>query len=109
MVNNDDDDRERAEQIEAGLAFAISKARIDFYFATVRLRRDGHQSYFGNRAKNLSVICASDEKPLIDTAGDHTRLACWFRRLAETRSQKLAISTARWLGPGQERAALRVR
>jgi hypothetical protein len=34
----------------------------------VRLRRDGHQSYFGNRAENLSVICASDEKPLIDTA-----------------------------------------
>src|SRR4029077_6661669 len=64
MVNNDDDDRERAEKIEAGLAFAIPKARIDFYFATERLRRDGHQPYFGNRAKNLSVICASDEKNL---------------------------------------------
>jgi hypothetical protein len=30
VVNNDYDDRKRAEQIEAGLAFAISKARIDF-------------------------------------------------------------------------------
>jgi hypothetical protein len=109
MVNNDDDDRERAEKIEAGLAFAIPKARIDFYFATVRLRRDGHQSYFGNRAKNLSVICASDEKTLMDTDGDQTRLACWFLRLAETRSQKSAISTARSIQFGQERAALRVR
>jgi hypothetical protein len=72
MVNNDDDDRERAEKIEAGLAFAIPKARIDFYFATVRLRREGHQSYFGNRAKNLSVICASDEKTLMDSGGDQS-------------------------------------
>src|SRR6476620_3393141 len=71
MVNNDDDDRERAEKIEAGLAFAISKARIDFYFATVRLRRDGHQSYFGNRAKNLSVICASEEKSFAGYPGAH--------------------------------------
>ena len=31
----------------------------------------------------------------MDTGGDHTRLACWFRRLAETRSEKSAISTAR--------------
>jgi hypothetical protein len=64
VVNNNDDDGKRAEKIEAGLAFAISKARIDFHFATVRLRRNAHQSYFGNRAKNLSVICASDEKKL---------------------------------------------
>ena len=35
VVNNDYDDGKRAEKIEAGLAFAISKARIDFYFATV--------------------------------------------------------------------------
>jgi peptidoglycan hydrolase-like protein with peptidoglycan-binding domain len=95
MVNNDDDDRERAEKIESGLAFAIPKARIDFYFATVRFRRDGHRSYFGNWAKNLSVICASDEKALMDIGGDHTRLAFWFRRPAETGSQKPAISTAR--------------
>ena len=62
MVNNDEDDRERAEQIEAGLAFAILKTRIDFHFATVRLRRNAHQSYFGIRAENLSVICTSDKK-----------------------------------------------
>jgi hypothetical protein len=78
MVSNDDNDRERAEKIEAGLAFAIPKARIDFYFATVRLRRDGHQSYFGNRAENLSVICASDEKALLDTPGEQSP-----RRLGE--------------------------
>jgi hypothetical protein len=29
VVNDDDDDRERAEKIEAGLAFATLKARID--------------------------------------------------------------------------------
>jgi hypothetical protein len=109
VINDDDDDGERTQKIEAGLAFAISKARIDFHFATVRLRPNAHQSYFGNWAENLSVICTSDEKALLDTPGEHTRLACWFRRLAETRCQKLAISTARWLGPGQERAALRVR
>ena len=30
MINDHNDDRERAEKIEAGLAFAILKARIDF-------------------------------------------------------------------------------
>ena len=102
VVNNNDDDGKRAEKIETGLAFAISKARIDFHFATVRLRRNAHQSYFGNRAKNLSVICTSHEKNF-----DEYR---WrFRRLAETRSQKSAISTARSIQFGQERAVLRVR
>jgi hypothetical protein len=33
VVNNDNDDGERAEEIETGLAFAISKARIDCGFA----------------------------------------------------------------------------
>src|SRR4029077_12303339 len=70
MVNNDDDDRERAKKIEAGLAFAILKARIDFHFATARLPPNAHESYFGNRAENLSVICASDEKILMDIGGD---------------------------------------
>jgi hypothetical protein len=67
VVNNDDDDGKRAEKIEPGLAFAILKARIDSHFATGRLRLNAHQSYFGNRAKNLSVICAIEEKALLDT------------------------------------------
>jgi hypothetical protein len=29
VINNDDDDGQRTEKIETGLAFAISKARID--------------------------------------------------------------------------------
>ena len=62
MVNNDEDDRERAEQIEAGLAFAILKTRIDFHLATVSIPPNAHQSYFGIRAENLSVICTSDKK-----------------------------------------------
>ena len=69
MVNNDYDDGKRAEKIEAGLAFAISKARIDFHFATVSLPPNAHQSYFGNRAENLSVICVSDKKTVMDTGG----------------------------------------
>jgi hypothetical protein len=64
VINDDHDDGERTQKIEAGLAFAISKARIDFHFATVRLRPNAHQSYFGNWAENLSVICASDKKKL---------------------------------------------
>jgi len=62
MVNNDEDDRERAEQIEAGLAFAILKTRIDFHLATVSIPPNAHQSYFGIRAENLSVICTSGKK-----------------------------------------------
>jgi hypothetical protein len=56
VVNNDDDDGKRAEKIEAGLAFAISKARIDFHFATARLRPNGHPSYFGNGRKSFSYL-----------------------------------------------------
>jgi hypothetical protein len=64
MVNDDDDNGECAEKIEARLAFAILKARIDSDLAAVSLRPNAHQSYFGNWAENLSVICASDEKKL---------------------------------------------
>jgi hypothetical protein len=84
VVNNDHDDGKRAEKIEAGLAFAISEARIDFYFATVRLRPNPHQSYFGNCAENLSVICASDgerafkENPRKCTSGSIIFLAASY-------------------------------
>jgi hypothetical protein len=64
VVNNDDDDGNRTEKIEAGLTFAILKARIDSDLAAVSLRPNAHQSYFGNWAENLSVICASDKKKL---------------------------------------------
>src|SRR6476661_3406280 len=56
VINNDHDDRKRAEKIEAGLAFAILKARIDF-----ERRRScsvAHELYFGDWADNLSVIYA---------------------------------------------------
>ena len=43
MVNDDNDDRERAEKIEAGLAFAISKARIDCCFARLN-QANAHES-----------------------------------------------------------------
>jgi hypothetical protein len=84
MVNNDHDDRERAEKIEAGLAFAISKARIDFHFATVRLGPNTHSSYFGNSPENLSVICGNEEKSFEVNRRKHLML-------------------------GQERAAFRIR
>ena len=72
MVNNDDDDRERAEKIEAGLGVRDSKARIDFYFATVasaRLGRQNHTSAIG--PKIFQLFCVGDEKPLINTVGSH--------------------------------------
>ena len=37
VINNDHDDRERAKKIEAGLAFAILKARIDSELTVVSL------------------------------------------------------------------------
>jgi hypothetical protein len=36
VVNDDDDDRERAEKIEARLALAIRKARVDRRFGSWR-------------------------------------------------------------------------
>jgi hypothetical protein len=62
VVNDDHDDGKRAKKIQAGLAFAISKARIDFYLTGVRLRPAAHQSYFRKPAENLSVICGMAKK-----------------------------------------------
>ena len=56
VINNDYDDRKRTEKIEAGLAFAISKARIDF--ERQRSCSVAHELYFGDWADNLSVIYA---------------------------------------------------
>jgi uncharacterized membrane protein YidH (DUF202 family) len=56
VIKNNYENRKRAEKIEAGLAFAISKARIDF-----ERRRScsvAHELYFGDWADNLSVIYA---------------------------------------------------
>jgi hypothetical protein len=38
VINNDHDDRKRSEKIEAGLAFAILKARINSELSTASLR-----------------------------------------------------------------------
>ena len=40
VIHDDNDDRERTEKIEAGLAFAISKTRIDFELMMVSLRSE---------------------------------------------------------------------
>jgi len=40
VINNDHDDCKRAEKIEARLAFAILKARIDFELMMVSLRSE---------------------------------------------------------------------
>jgi hypothetical protein len=50
VVNNDHHNGECSEKIEAGLAFAISKARIDSHLVTVSLRPNAHQTYFGDWA-----------------------------------------------------------
>jgi len=61
VVNDDYDDRERTEKIEAGLAFAISKARIDsepeWHSGFARLNQpNAHQSYFGDWAEIFQSI-----------------------------------------------------
>ena len=43
VVNNDHDNCKRAEKIEAGLAFAISKARINCCFARLN-QANAHES-----------------------------------------------------------------
>jgi hypothetical protein len=62
VVNNDHDDRKRAEKIEARLAFAISKARIDSHLATVSLRPNAHQSYFGVAAEIFQLFAPVTKK-----------------------------------------------
>src|SRR6476660_2806657 len=61
-----------------------------------------HTSAIGPK---IFQLFAPVTKKLLDTQ-EHTRLVCWFRRLAEidVRSQR----SPRWLQLEQERAALRV-
>ncbi len=56
VVHNDHDDGKRTEKIEAWLAQAILKTRIDCHFVTTSLRPNPHQSYFGDWAEILSAI-----------------------------------------------------
>jgi hypothetical protein len=45
VINNDHNDGERAEKIEAGLSFAISKARIDSELSMVSLRPEWQRCF----------------------------------------------------------------
>src|SRR4029077_10339055 len=66
VINNDHDDGKRAEKIEAGLTFAISKARIDSHLATVSLRPNAHQSLFGSCAEIVPKYSARAPKSGLD-------------------------------------------
>jgi hypothetical protein len=70
VVDKDDNDRKRAEQIEAGLAFALGEARIDA----------GVGSLFGNGANVAGAPAQSrkqtrlNEKPAADALRDRQRV-----------------------------------
>src|SRR5204863_4658709 len=55
VIDDHHDNRKRAKKIEAGLAFAISKARINCGFARLN-RPNAHQSYFGDWAESFRYL-----------------------------------------------------